>query len=416
LKIILAWIFILSLSFANDATIDVIKKVEALPSIAVEDSSLSYDDSFKLKFFKSLVADLNVISIFNVDRHYRQVDFDASDVVVENKDMKYVLRYKIFDSDDGSFNLRMKLLLESQEVLKKNYKINKKDFYMFISHAIAYDINEFMGEPSVEWMKRKVIFARVTGARKSELVISDYTLTYQHVAVKGGFNVFPKWANKQQNKFYYTSLDGAKPSLKVVDIRKGTLKTLLSSDGMLVCSDVSDDSTKLLLTMAPKGQPDIYMYDVASKRYTKVTKYSGIDVGGQFFSNNKIVFISNRLGYPNVFSKDLNTKDVEQMVYYGKSNSSCSAHNEYIVYKARETSNEFTKNTFNLHLISTKTDFIRRLTATGINEFPRFSKDGDAILFIKNYKAQSAIGIIRLNHNKNYLFPLKYGKVQSMDW
>lgn len=104
------------------------------------------------------------------------------------------------------------------------------------------------------------------------------------------------------------------------------------------------------------------------------------------------------------------------MVYYGKSNVACSAHGEYIVYKARETSHAFAKNTFNLHLISTKTDFIRRLTATGVNEFPRFSKDGDAILFIKNYKSQSSIGIIRLNHNKNYLFPLKYGKVQAMDW
>ena len=63
-----------------------------------------------------------------------------------------------------------------------------------------------------------------------------------------------------------------------------------------------------------------------------------------------------------------------------------------------------------------KSDFIRRLTAVGINEYPRFSKDGDAILFIKNYKSQSSIGIIRLNYNKNYLFPLKYGRVQSLDW
>ena len=100
---------------------------------------------------------------------------------------------------------------------------------------------------------------------------------------------------------------------------------------------------------------------------------------------DKIVFISNRLGYPNVFSKRLGSSEVEQMIYYGKSNSACSAHGEYIVYKARESSNAFSKNTFNLHLISTKTDFIRRLTATGINEFPRFSKDGDAVLFIKNY-------------------------------
>ena len=168
--------------------------------------------------------------------------------------------------------------------------------------------------------------------------------------------------------------------------------------------------------MAPKGQPDIYLFDVATNKYKRVTSYSGIDVNGQFMGKDKIIFISNRLGYPNVFSKQITTNEVEQMVYYGKSNSACSVNGEYIVYKARETSNAFSKNTFNLHLISTKTDFIRRLTAIGVNEFPRFSKDGDAILFIKNYKAQSSIGIIRLNHNKNYLFPLKYGRVQSMDW
>jgi TolB protein len=104
------------------------------------------------------------------------------------------------------------------------------------------------------------------------------------------------------------------------------------------------------------------------------------------------------------------------LVYYGKNNSACSANGSYIVYKSRETSNLFSKNTFNLHLISLKSDFIRRLTATGINEYPRFSSDGDAIMFIKNYKNQSAIGVIRLAFNKNYLFPLVGGRIQSLDW
>jgi len=168
--------------------------------------------------------------------------------------------------------------------------------------------------------------------------------------------------------------------------------------------------------MAPNGQPDIYIYNVNTKKYKRVTTYGGIDVNGQFLDDENIVFISGRLGYPNVFSKKIGSSSVEQMVYYGKSNAACSVNGEYIVYKARESSNAFSENTFNLHLISTKTNFIRRLTATGVNEFPRFSKDGDAILFIKNYKEQSALGIIRLNHNKNYLFPLKYGKIQSLDW
>ena len=416
MKLFLSLLMLFSFSFAEDSTIEVIKRVDSLPSLAVEDSSISYDDTFKKRFFKSLVADMNVISIFNVDRHYRETHFNDTSVIVDNKDMKYVLRYKMFEDDNGALNVGIKLFNEDEIVLSKNYKVSRKNIYMFVSHAIAFDVNEYMGEPSVEWMKRKVIFSRIVAPKKSEIVIADYTLTYQHTIVNGGFNVFPKWASRAQNSFYYTALDTKTPTLKHVDIRTAKVKNIISSDGMMVCSDVSDDGKTLLLTMAKDGQPDVYSYNVNTNKYSRETRYNGIDVNAQFMSKNKIVFISNRLGYPNVFSKKIGSSEVEQMIYYGKSNSSCSAHGEYIVYKARESSNAFSSNTFNLHLISTKTDFIRRLTATGVNEFPRFSKDGDAIIFIKNYMAQSSIGIIRLKHNKNYLFPLKYGRVQSMDW
>ncbi|WP_373003332.1 Tol-Pal system protein TolB [Sulfurimonas sp.] len=416
MRILFILLFVFSLSYANDATIEVIKKVESLPTMAVEDSSVSYDDTFRLRFFKTLVADLNVISLFNVDRHHRKTHFNDTEVMVENKDMDYVLRYKMFEDDDGALNIDLKLLNKDGIALNKKYRIGRKNVYMFVSHTIAYDINEFMGAPSVEWMKRRVIFSRVVAPKKTEVVIADYTLAYQHTVVKGGFNVFPKWANNAQNAFYYSSLDGKKPTLKHVDIKTGKSKNIISSDGMMICSDVSKNGKKLLLTMAPKGQPDIYLYDVDTFKTQKITTYGGIDVNAQFKDEETIIFISGRLGYPNIFSKKIGSNSVEQMVYYGKSNSACSTHGEYIVYKARESSNAFSTNTFNLHLISTKTDFIRRLTATGINEFPRFSIDGDAILFIKNYKAQSSIGIIRLNHNKNYLFPLKYGRLQAMDW
>ncbi len=416
MKLILSLLFIFTLSYAGDATIEVVKKVDALPSIAIEDASISYDDTFKLRFFKSIVADLNVLSLFNVDRFHRKTYFNDISVLVKNKDMNYVLRYKMYEDDNSALHVDMKIIQDGKDVFSKSYKVSRKDIYMFVSHAMAYDVNNFMGEPSVEWMKRKVIFSRIVAPKKSEIVISDYSLSYQHVILKGGFNVFPKWANKDQNGFYYTSLDSPKPTLKYVNNRTLKISNIISSDGMMVCSDVSGDGKTLLLTMAKYGQPDIYTYNVDTKKYKRETVYGGIDVNAQFMGKDKIIFISSRLGYPNVFSKKLDSNEVEQLVYYGKSNSACSSNGEYVVYKARETSNAFAKNTFNLHLISMKTDFIRRLTATGINEFPRFSKDGDAILFIKNYKNQSSIGIIRLNHNKNYLFPLKYGRVQSMDW
>jgi len=415
MKILFGWIFTISLLFASDATIDVIKKVEVLPSIAIEDSSESYNDTFRFRFFKTLFADLNVLSLFNVDKNYREIDFDDI-VAVQNKDMNYVLRYKMFKGDKNTLNVEIKLFNDNKIVLNKKYKISKQNIYMFISHTIAFDINKFLNAPSVEWMKRRVVFSRVVAPKKTEIVISDYTLSYQHIVIKGGFNIFPKWANKEQSALYYTSLDEREPTLKYLNIRTTKVKKIISSDGMMICSDISDDGKKLLLTMAPNGQPDIYIYDTNSFKTKRLTRYGGIDVSAQFVDNKNIVFVSGRLGYPNIFSKKIGTNSVEQMVYYGKSNAACAVHGEYIVYKARESSNAFSKNTFNLHLISTKTDFIRRLTAVGVNEFPRFSKDGDAIIFIKNYKTQSSVGIIRLNHNKNYLFPLKYGKLQAMDW
>ena len=416
MKIFLSLLFIYSLSFASDATIEVIKQADSLPSIAVEDASESYDSRFKMQVFKALVADLNVISIFNVDRHHRVVDFDDDSVLVANKDTDYVLRFNAIEEDNNALVVQVKLFKSNENVFSKNYRVSKKVLYIFISHAIAYDINEYMGKPSVAWMKRKVIFSRIVAPRKSEIVLADYTLAYQHTILTGGFNIFPKWATQKQDSFYYTSLDRERPTLKFLNIHNGKIKNVISSDGMMVCSDVNKDGKKLLLTMAREGQPDIFLYDVNSKKIQKQTFFKGIDVGGHFQNQDSIVFISNRLGYPNVFSKKIGTREVEQMVYYGKSNSACSVHGQYVVYKARESSNVFSKNSFNLHLISTQTDFIRRLTATGINEFPEFSKDGDAIIFIKNYKSQSSIGIIRLNYNKNYLFPLKYGRLQSLDW
>ncbi|MCF6331063.1 MAG: Tol-Pal system protein TolB [Sulfurimonas sp.] len=416
MKILLSILMTITFAFASDTTIQVIKKIDSLPSIAIEDGSSHNNETFKMKFFKSLVADLNVISLFNVDRRKFNNDFDTNEVDAINKNSNYVLKYNLSKNAASGFSVKVKMIKNNEVVLAKNYKVSNSKKYVFVAHAIAYEINNYMGEPSIEWIKKKVIFSRVVAPKKSEIVIADYTLAYQHVIVKGGFNLFPKWASKKQNGFYYTSLNEAKPTLKYVNTRTAKITNIISSEGMMTCSDVNSNGTKLLLTMAPKGQPDIYLYDVKTKKITRITKYKGIDVSGQFMDDDRIVFVSNRLGYPNIFSKSLNSNDIEQMVYYGKSNAAATANGEYIVYKARESSGAFSKNTFNLHMISTKTDVIRRLTASGVNEFPRFSRDGDAVLFIKNYKNQSSIGIIRLNHNKNYLFPLKYGKIQSMDW
>ena len=94
-KIILVTLFLALNLFAADATIEVIKKVDRLPSISVEDASIDYQDRLSKKFFKVLVSDLNVLSIFNVSDNYSTNDYHADAVTVENLKRDYVLRYRL---------------------------------------------------------------------------------------------------------------------------------------------------------------------------------------------------------------------------------------------------------------------------------------------------------------------------------
>jgi len=422
IKKLLVLVMLVSSIFAYDATVEIVKKMDKLPKIALQDASLSdVEQSFRKKFFKILVGDLRVSSHFNVVDEYMTSSYEGNleENFLSELKLDLILRFNISYESDGTVIAEVKLLnaKSGQVDSEKIYKISKQNRYPFLAHKIAVELNEKIGAPNIDWMEQFVIFSKYTDSKKSEIVISDYTLSFQKTIVKGGLNIFPKWANKAQNSFYYTSYNGVKPTLYRVDVRTGKREKILSSNGMLVCSDVSKDGRKLLVTMAPNDQADIYVYDINTKDLEKVTFYSGIDVNGGFIDDDKrIVFVSDRLGYPNVFAQKIGSRSVEQMVYHGRNNNSVSAFDNYIVYSSREKSSEFGARTFNLYLISTKTDYIRQLTATGKNLYPRFADDSETIMFIKYYNNQSALGIIRLNANKSYHFPLKVGKIQSIDW
>ena len=403
--------------YASDATLEIVKSADSRPSIAIQDASTFGNDLIRQKFFRLVMGDLKVSAHFKVDDTYRKSDYESPvDPIFKSYD--YLLRYRFKEGDKQALYLDVKAfeLPSGNTIYERSYRVTNRARYPFLIHQAVIDYNDFLQMPTIGWMKRFVVFAEYTKPREADIVIADYTLTYRKKVISGGLNIFPRWADGKQKGIYYTKL-GRRPVLYYYNIYTGERRKVATSDGMLVCSDVSRDGKRLLLTMAPQGQPDIYEFDVKTGAKKRLTFYSGIDVSAQYIDGEeRIVFISDRLGYPNIFSSKIGSRAVEQMVFHGKNNNACNAHGKYIVYSSRETDNAFSANTFNLYLISTQTDYIRRLTASGINQFPKFSKDGESIMYIKHYAAQSALGIIRLDYNEGFLFPLKGRRIQSIDW
>ena len=404
--------------FSADATIDVINKGLVLPKIIVQDATKGFaNKAMQDKFFKIVIEDLKVGSAFEVSDKYYTSGFDDSAIINADERADLIYRYSLTQLGN-KLNLKFKIInVKTKQIRYNNEYTQSADKFVFLAHKSMVDMARNLNLSPVDWMDKSIIFSQYTSPGKSNIVVADYTLTYQKVIVRGGLNIFPKWANEDESAFYYTSYVNSIPTLYKFNLNNMHKTKITQSNGMIAASDVSKDGNKILLTMAPNDQSDIYLYDTVNKKFTRVTTFSGIDVNGNFIDNDsRVVFVSDRLGYPNIFATSVDGGAVEQMVFHGKNNNSISTFKNYIVYSSRESVNEYAQKTFNLYLISTKSDYIRQLTAGGINTYPRFSSDGGSIIFIKNLDGNSAVGIIRVNENRIFQFPLKIGKLQSIDW
>ena len=421
-KIFLLISLIFSSVFAQvDANLEIIKKANSLPKILVSVASNTSEVETLNKIKKSLIEDLNVTGHFELANVSSQAPYeDIPDIItLSNQGVSLFLNISAQKGPSGEYTLMTKLydINARALILEKNYTTSQEDRYVFLAHKAVISINNFFKAPSIDWMDKFVVFSVYKGSGKADIMIGDYTLKYKKTVVSGGLNIFPKWADKEQKTIYYTSYAYKKPTLVKLNIYTRSKEVIMESDGMIACSDVNEDGTKLLITASPNNQPDIYLYETRSKRKTQVTNFSGIDVGAQFLEDNsRIVFVSDRLGNPNIFAKSINSSGVERLVYHSNNNSSATAYKNKIVYSSKDSSNEVQDKSFNLYLISTKTDNLTRLTSSGINQFPKFSSDGETLLFIKSFSGVSSVGIIRLDYNKSFLFPLNGGRIQSIDW
>lgn len=396
-----------------DASFVINKKEEVMPTLAIEEGTLQGSE-FSRNFSKLLLQDMKVVSLFKVDESYGAAPYESNMPAFSHQNDQYILRYRIQNDGAGGVKADVRMLNNGSEIFVKTYLLKQSEMAVFLAHTIAYDINAKMGGAPMEWMKRKVLMTRLTGKKRSEIVVADYTLSYLKTIGSNGLFGFAKWANQQQTELYFTSLHEARPTIYKMELQTGKKEKLIVSDGMAVCSDVSNDGKTLLLTLAPNGQPDIYQFNTIDGSKVRVTDYSGIDVNGQFLGDGSIAFVSNRLGNPNIYKKQPQNSAVVPLVNYGKNNSSLSAYKNFLVYKSRE--NTGGGNIFNLHLLSLNSGSVQRLTNSGENDFPRFSPDGEAILFIKQEGHKSSVGVIRTSMGKIFTFPLKIGRIESIDW
>ena len=400
LSIILLFVY---MAFAKDVEI-----VKYLPTDKKQVVAIEFQN-FNPKLTKIIANDFSVIGHFEYKFLANVKDFKSSINYENYKNIDYLVRANYMKN-------RLYVLVydikNQKKLLNKLYKIPDFRYYPFMIHSFSYDINKVLGFSDVPWIKRMIVYSVYTAPKESEIFIADYSLTFRKRLIQGGLNIFPKWANEKQTQIYYTSLSN-RPTLYKFNIYTGQKERVVSSNGMLIVSDVKGDN--LLLTMAVDDQPDIYLFNIKTKKYKQLTNFRDIDVSANFYGKDSIAFISNRLNRPYVYEKNLKTGVVSKILHFGKNQIALSTYKNSIVISSRESSKMFGTNTFNLFLSKKDDVVIKRLTFKGKNMFPKFSIDGSTIIFIKDFHFSSKIGIIRLKENLLFYYPISK-RLQSLDW
>jgi TolB protein len=405
-------LFLLTLNlYSFDAVLSIEKDVDSKATLSLlEDTTTAESSKNHSKLFKLLLTDLKMSGHFVVDTQLRRGSFDDPLLPVELHDREYLLKYS-YKSSGRHLKVKLVRVSDSHVIFQNSYSVNVATRYPFLSHNAIVEVNKALGYEDISWMRRNILFSKYTSSRKSEIWIADYTLSFSSLLVRGGLNLFPKWANNNQSAFYYTSYNNLIPTLYRVDMSSGKRKKVISSQGMLVASDVSANGSKILLTMAPNGQPDIYEYSVGNGSKKRLTKFRGIDVNGKYLGDeSRIAFVSDRVGGANIYTKSIGSNSISRAAHYGNDNSSCDAWGQYLLYSVREGGSN------NIYLGSANSSYVRPLTSSGKNRLPRFSTDGRVILYIKKNGGRNLIGYMNLATKQSALFKMQSGKIQSIDW
>lgn len=260
------WLFLIGTIglFATDKTLDIIKTIQKLPKIEVR-YSIDNDANYALKLHEVLANDLKTSQHFDVSQNKDQGAINYAEL----KDKKFQLVALVSVAvENGNKISRLKLYDVDTGTLKKtfDYPIVSLDLYPFAAHNMAIVVNDYLKAPSIAWMKRLIVFSKYIGPGITNIALADYTMRYQKEIIKNNrLNIFPKWANAEQTEFYYTQYGERTPMILKYNIQKATHENIASSQGMAVVSSVSSDGSKILMSLAPDGQPDVYLYDTHKK-------------------------------------------------------------------------------------------------------------------------------------------------------
>jgi TolB protein len=237
-------------------------------------------------------------------------------------------------------------------------------------------------------------------------------LNIQKVTNLDGICVSPAWSHDGR-KLAFVFLDSKAHNLCIWDRNtRGLQKVRLPGNTLIAPAFTNTGSVVISLDM--RGNPDIYELRPNFTVGRTLEEHWGIDIGADFdHSGQKMVFVSNRLGNPHVFLKNLASGEVRRVSMSGKYNTgpSISPDGTQVVFA------QMVGGQHKIFLVDLASGQERQLTfGANSDEDPTWSPDGYFIAFSSNRSGTKQLYLTTKHGDEPILIPTGPGDTEAPAW
>jgi TolB protein len=306
--------------------------------------------------------------------------------------------------------LRLYDLLQSRQILGKEYQISSRDYKKPI-HQFAEEIL-FLLTGEHGFFQTKIAFIS-TGTGKKEIYSADFDgNNFQRLTSYNSITLTPHWSPRG-NEIAFTSYKDGTPAVYVLHLPGLQSSKISNRPGVNITPAWAPDGESLAIALNNQGKSEILQVNRSGTSILKLTQSWGIDVSPSWSPDGKqLVFVSNRSGSPQIYILNLSSREVRRLTFQGNYNvgPAWSPKGNLIAYAGRAGGQ------FHIFTISPSGGEPQRLTSSGNNESPNFSPDGRMILFSSNRQGKSAIYAMNANGANQRRITFLSGEQFSPSW
>jgi TolB protein len=154
----------------------------------------------------------------------------------------------------------------------------------------------------------------------------------------------------------------------------------------------SPDGKKLIMTLNPNDNADLYEYDLTQNRYKQLTSRLGIETQADWAKDGaKVVFVSDRSGTPQVYLLDMDTTEDLRLTFDGGYNADprFSPDGRLILFTKRVNDIE------QIHIMDVNGENVRQVTrGRFVAKQADWSPDGHQLVFTSNRTGEFKIYLV----------------------